>query len=121
MNAKEKRFKDKICKHIFFQKRIDELKISNKYTGYYLIIEIIAEIINKSRVTSFSREIYPVVAKHFNINDCTIERNIRNLMQKGCCEIETEKIGLNNRDVIRNLTCRKFIYLIKDYIAQQIF
>ena len=47
MNTKEKRFKEKICKHIFFQKKIDELKISNKYTGYYLIIEIIAKIINR--------------------------------------------------------------------------
>ena len=121
MNTKEKRFNDKICKHIFFKKKIDELKISNKYTGYYLIIEIIAEIINKKRITSFSREIYPVVAKRFNINDCTIERNIRNLMQKGCCEITNEKIGINNKDVIQHLTCRKFIYLIKDYIAQQIF
>lgn len=121
MNTKEKRFKDKISKHIFFKKKMDELKISNKYTGYYLLIEIIAEIINKRKTVSFSREIYPVVAKRFNINDFTIERNIRNLMQKGCFEIKTDKIGIDNIDELGNITCRKFVFLIKDYIAQQIF
>ena len=120
MNTKEKRFNDKISKHLFFKKKVDELKISNKYTGYYLIIEIIAEIMDKRKTISFSREIYPIIAKHFNINDCTIERNIRNLIQKGCCNIETEKIGINSIDGLQDLTCRKFIYMIKDYIDRQI-
>ena len=120
MNAKEKRFKDKISKHIFFKKKIDELNISNRYTGYYVMIEIISEIIDKQKITSFSREVYPIVAKRFNMKDCTIERNIRNLMRKGCGDIEIEKLGIAYENDFQKLTCRKFVYLVKDYITQQI-
>lgn len=120
MNTKEKRFKDKIYKHIFFKKKMDELNISNKYTGYYVMIEIISEIIDRQKITSFSREVYPIVAKRFNMNDCTIERNIRSLMQKGCENIEIEKLGIAHEKDFQNLTCRKFLYLVKDYISQQI-
>ena len=118
MNTKELKYGDKIASNIYFKRQLDYLGLKNKYVGYYLLVDIMQLMINEEiRVTSFSKQIYPVVAKKFNLTDCTIERNIRSLINK--CWDTAIMVKLNIY-MPNKPCCRDFIYLIKNFIVEQI-
>lgn len=113
----KRRFKELIKDDYFVRKRLIELGITEIYKGYYFLVDILSYLINTNNsVRSFSTEIYPIVAKKFNISECIIERDIRNvinvlwdykLKSKLECLWPYEK----------KPTCCKFIYVIKNYVV----
>ncbi len=83
MGAKEIKYSVILSENIFFVKMLRELGISSKYLGFYFLIDILDMLINKKMVVkSFSKEVYPIIAQKYNMKECTIERNIRNLIDK---------------------------------------
>lgn len=121
MTSKEKIYGKIIADKVFFIKILDDLKIDKHYTGYYMLIEILDVIINQepNMVPSFSKDIYPHVALKFNKKVCTIERNIRNLIDK-CWDVEMMhklKIFLIDGDKPK---CRDFVFTVKNYIITQL-
>ena len=83
MTTKEIKFNKNIERNIFFIKQFENLGISKRYTGFYLLIEIMQILINEERrIVSFSKEVYPMIAEKYGKTDCTIERNIRSLIEK---------------------------------------
>ncbi len=119
MTAKERRYKDKIAQKQYFVKHMDNIGLSRKYTGYFQIVDIMHLLINeKIKVVSFSRQIYPIIAKMYNSNATTIERNVRNLINK--CWDNNIKHNLSAYwDIQKRPSCCQFIYLIKNYIIDQ--
>lgn len=121
MLAKQSKFKAVIMGKVYFVKRMDLLGISNKYSGYFELIEIMNILINErsGRVDSFSREIYPIVAQRFNVGAHTIERNIRNVIDK-CWSLDLMKTLNVYRIDSDKPTCQEFIFMIKNYMEKSI-
>ena len=108
--------KKEIGKYKFFVMKLAELGIYEKYTGYYFLVYILDLLINKRiKVKSFYKDVYPLVAKEYNKTECSIERDIRNLIKKiWQGEINdrlSEVWGSKTRP-----TCCKLIYVLKNYM-----
>ena len=120
MCLKTEKFTKKISKSYYIKKRVYDLGITDNYIGYYYLIDILDIIINKQKsIRCFSKEVYPNLAEKYNTNDCTIERNIRNIIKVNW-EINL-KHKLKNfwRDNSRP-TCCKFIYIVKNYVLSDL-
>ncbi len=120
MSVKDVKFSSVLNENIFFVKMLRELGISSRYLGFYFLIDILDMLINKKMVVkSFSKEVYPIIAQKYNMKECTIERNIRNLIDKSWSQKIKHKVkGLwFNQE---KPTCCKFIYIVKNYIVMQI-
>ena len=84
-----------------------------------LIYSIIAlTYINKQNFKSFYKDIYPVIALQYNKNNCSIERNIRHLINQHW--LDGDKCLLHNICPGSKPSCCKFIYAIKNYLMEQI-
>ena len=120
MSPKELKYGKNIESSIYFSKQLDNLGIYRKYTGYYLLVEIVKILVNEeNKIISFSKKIYPYVASKYGKTDCTVERNIRSLIQK-CWNLELmKKLQTFYPENVRP-TCREFVYLIVKYIEDQI-
>lgn len=117
MSTKEKRYFKVISCNLFFINALDKIGLKNTYTGYYYLIEIINLIVNENiQASSFYKNIYPSVAVKFNKTSCTIERNIRILIDN--CWTEDLKSILNCKYMYKKPTCCQFINLIKNYILK---
>lgn len=113
MHTKEKRFGSLVNKSIYFANRLNEIGLSNKYTGYYYLIKILDIVVNgEIKVKSYSRQVYPSVALSFNTSVCTIERNIRSLI-KNCWSDEIAK-RLRFKNVKRPTCCRLISLIVKN-------
>ncbi len=120
MSPKEMRYGKNVASNVYFLKQLDNLGIFRKYTGFYLLVEIMQMLINEERrIISFSKEVYPQIAMKYGKTDCTIERNIRNLIHK-CWNYDM--MTKLNTYYPPNMcpTCREFVYLVRNYIIQQI-
>lgn len=120
MSPKEMKYGQKVANKMFFLKVLDELELNKKYMGYYLLVEIEEIMIEKQeRVKSFSTQIYPQIAQKYGKTPCTIERNIRSLIDK--CWNNNLMIKLNTYFIEgEKPSCKEFIYLVKNYILKQI-
>ena len=120
MFTKEIKYGKNIESKIFFVKKLDELGISKKYLGYFLLVELMEILINQNSViVSFSRDVYPQIAEKYGKTVCTIERNIRSLIDK-CWDISLmEKLNVYYAEN-KKPSCRVFIYLVKNYVIQNI-
>jgi len=119
MLTKEERYSKLIAGNLFFIKVLDDIGIKNCYVGYYYLIGIINLLINEDvKARTFYKNIYPVVAERFNKSVCTVERDIRTLINK--CWNEQIKNVLNCKHLRCKPTCCKFIILIKNYILSLI-
>ena len=115
MNTKEEKYYKVVSCNLFFINALDKIGLKNNYIGYYYLIEIINLLINENiKSSSFYKNIYPSVAVKFNKTSCTVERNIRVLIDN--CWTEELKYNLNCRYMCKKPTCCKFINLIKNYI-----
>ena len=118
MTAKEKRYIDKVANNLFFVNQLDCLGISRRYLGFYMLIDIMQLMINEGiAVFSFSKQIYPVVAEKYNKTVWTVERNIRNIIDK-CWNMDL--MTKLNVYMIDKPSCCDFIYAVKTYIMKQI-
>lgn len=119
MTNKEIKYKDSINKVLFFVKQMDYLGLKRKYTGYYQLADILQFMINENHiVTSFSKQVYPIVSEKYNKPQWVIERNIRNLIDK--CWNEEMKNKLKEfwpKD--EKPSCCEFIIIVKQYIENQ--
>ena len=119
MTAKEAKFGYLIKDNIYFMIQMDDLGIRRKYTGFFQLIEIIKVLVNDGvMVSSFSREVYPVVAAHYGKSVCTIERNIRNLIDKCWSKEMMEKLNVYFPEN-KKPSCQQFIYMCKNYVSKQ--
>ena len=120
MSAKELKYGKNIETKVFFVKQLDELGISKRYLGYYLLVELMEIMINQDRrIKSFSAEVYPKIAVKYGKTSCTIERNIRSLIEK-CWNMDLmEKLNTYYPDG-KCPSCQSFVYLIKNYIIKKI-
>lgn len=116
MCCKQERLGDKIKGNKFFIMILKKLGIDDKYTGYYYLVQILEIVINYGvKSNSFYKEIYPEVGRFFNTADWTIERNIRHLLHKTWDGEMAHKL----KDFWKSEkkpTCRKFIFVLRDYI-----
>lgn len=120
MNTKEKIYGKNVKAYVYFIKQLDNLGIEKKYIGYYLLVEIMQIMINEDRcITSFSKQLYPRIAEKFNKTECTVERNIRNLINKCWNYNLMAKLEIYFQPE-KKPTCRQFIYIVKDYMAKQL-
>ncbi len=109
-----------VTKNYFLTKKITDLGITKKYTAYYFLLDILDEIINKQRIIkSFSREVYPGLASKYGKHDCSIERDIRNLIATLWDRKLKDKLAYFYSGEGKP-TCNEFIYLIKNYILADI-
>ncbi len=110
-----------ICtKNYYLRKKFNDLGITKKYTAYYFLLDIEDEIINKARtIKSFSKEIYPELALKYEKNDCSIERDIRNIISRLWDNGLKDKLTfLWTSD--EKPTCCEFIYLLRNYVMNDI-
>ena len=115
MNSKEKRYYGVISCNLFFIKALDSIGLKNSYVGYYYLIEILNLLINeKVPACSFYKNVYPVIAIKFNKSACTVERNIRVLIDN-CWDDKLKRV-LNCKFISKKPSCCKFINYVKNYI-----
>ena len=94
MVTKEKKYLGLVSDNIFFIKIFNDIGLKSSYIGYYYLIAIMDMLINKEfKAKSFCKNIYPVVAKLFNKSVCTVERDIRILIDS-CCLLATSICNL---------------------------
>ena len=71
-----------VTHNYFINKKLIELGIGENYIAHYYLVDILDILINVNPVVrSFSREIYPQVAKRYDKSPCTVERDIRNVIK----------------------------------------
>ena len=119
MSNKEVKYSKIVTENVYFVKQLDNLGISRKYLGFYMLIEIMNLMINKRMyISSFSRQVYPIVAEKYNKTCCTVERNIRSLIERTWNYNLMEKFHSYYPEGEKP-TCRDFIFMIKNYITNQ--
>ena len=115
MKTKEEKYFKYISSNTFFIHTLDKIGLKNNYIGYYYLTEIINLLVNQNiEGASFYKNIYPLVAKTFNKSSCTVERDIRILINN--CWNDKLKNNLKCNHMLRTPTCCQFIRLIRNYI-----
>ena len=108
-----------ILKNYFINKRLIDLGIETKYTAFYYLSDIMYQLINENVfIQSFSKQVYPKLAEKYNKNDCTIERDIRNLIAikwEQSLKAKLSKYWIESEPP----SCCKFIRIIKNYLVDQ--
>ncbi len=105
------------CKYIV--KQIKDLGIEDKYLGFYFIVSIEDMLLNDNvEINSFYKDVYPKIAKIYERNECTIERDIRHLINQ--IWLDGDKFKIYRLCAGRKPSCCKFIYTIKNYLIKQI-
>ena len=120
MCRKYDRFGKYIQENKYFISQLNDIGIRKNYTGYYYLVDILDILINQDlKVKSFSRQVYPIIAEKYNTSECTVERNIRNLIDKSWSDKIRKKL-IKVYDSPNKPHCRQFIYVIRNYIMMQI-
>lgn len=119
MTSKEKLYGSIVKDKVYIIKQFDNLGINKHYIGYFMLVDLVSILLKTDeKVESFSKNIYPIVAKKFNKTECTIERNIRNLIDKCWAKTLCDKLDFDAFD--RKPTCREFILKIKFFIEESL-
>lgn len=120
MTLKEEKYQYLIDDNRFFAKRLLDLGLSTKYYGYYFLIVMLDMMINKKVVVkSLTKQVYPEIARIFGLNMCSIERNMRNMINHTWddrMKSKLKNIWFNNSKP----SCRKFIFIVKAYLLIEI-
>lgn len=111
------KFQEKIADRKYYISKIEELGITDKYLGYYYVVDILDNLLKDGvEFGSFYKDIYPKVAKKFGKAECTIERNIRNMIKQIWNKGVKDKL-LRFWKSEEKPSCCKFIYLLKSYVT----
>ena len=82
-------------KLVYFKLILERLGVKKKYIGYYCLLSTLDIIINERGVVrNFQQEVYPFVSARMQVSQCTIERNIRNLIDKSWSYAMMERLGV---------------------------
>ena len=107
-------------KLVYFKLILERLGVKKKYIGYYCLLESLDVIINgKTQVRNFQQEVYPYVSAKMKVSQWTIERNIRNLIDKSWSYSMMERLGVYYPEG-KKPACRQFIFLVKRYIEKSL-
>ncbi len=120
MNTKEQKYQDKMSPNYYFSKKLKDLGITPCYMGYYYLVDIMDMLINRGKhVHSFSGEIYPYVATRYEKSPCTVERDIRNIINLFWSDKLKAKLdGYWLQE--RKPKCCEFIYILKSYMIEDL-
>lgn len=115
--CKEADYFDNIFKNHLINKRLKDLGIGSNYIAFYYLSEILRKMIqDNAAIQSFSRQIYPRLAKKYCKNDCTVERDIRNIISvKWDTDLKQQLSHYWRKD--SPPTCCQFIKIIKNFIT----
>lgn len=120
MSTKLEKYGPKVQEHLYFSKKLNSIGITNTFIGFYYLVDIMDILINKEEhVKSFSRQVYPVVAEDFNKKQCTVERDIRVIINS----LWQRKLKDTLSDFWakeRNPHCCEFIYIIKNFLIKDL-
>ena len=120
MSIKAEKFGSAISTNYFIYKELEGLGLKKTYIAFYYLHDILNLLINQNMVVkSFSREVYPLIAVQYSKKPCTIERDIRNLIKSFWEKQLKIKLG-NFWGENCPPTCHKFIYILKNYIIQDL-
>lgn len=109
-----------IVGNYYFDYRLRDIGVPRKYIGYYYIIDILDLLINSGKTyRCFSREIYPYIAEKYNCGESTIERDIRNCIDK-YWESEARQNFSYFWRKDKKPSCKEFIFTLKSYIMYSI-
>ncbi len=118
MGIKESRCREVVSKNFLVTKRVKGLGIPATYMAYYYLIDILDLLVNNDvTIRSFSREIYPILAKKYNKSECTIERDIRNIINVFWENQLKDKLN-SYWTKEKQPRCREFIWLVKNYLIE---
>lgn len=109
-----------VSKNYYFEKKLNEIGLTENYLAFFYLVDIMDILINETKIVrSFSTEVYPKLAKKYNKSMCTIERDIRNVINVLWDDGMKYKLSnyFNKTDKPK---CCEFIYLIKNYILHTI-
>ena len=110
------KYADLVKNNYFLIKKFTELGIPYKYNGFYFLIDVVdAVLCEDKKIVSFSREIYPQVAQKYGKNDCSIERDIRNIINLYWDKTLKDKL-YKFWDGDGKPTCCEFYGILKRYI-----
>ncbi len=119
MGLKSEQCSKIVSTNYFVKKRVLDIGISRKYIAYYYLVDILDYLINNDcEIRSFSREVYPELAKKYEKSDFTVERDIRNVIKLFWGTIKQKLLTFWSAD--RRPSCCKFIVLLRDYILSEI-
>lgn len=105
-----------VTSNYYFDYRLQDLGLARKYVGYYYLIDILDVLINSGKkVRCFSREIYPDIAVKYNCGECTIERDIRNCINKYWETPARENLEYFWRKD-KKPSCKEFVFALKNYM-----
>lgn len=120
MSLKVTKYSVMLTPNYYICKRVAELGIKRNLIGYYYLCEIMHLLINVGmEVKSFSKEVYPILAEKYGKNECTIERDIRNVINTCWDKSVKEKVA-QFWDKTRPPRCHEFIYIVKAYILKDL-
>lgn len=110
----------KYSNNYFISKSVEKLGITNRFIGYFYLVDILDLLINKGiKVNAFSKDVYPVVAAKYSKNACTVERDIRNVIDNLWDDVLLVKLT-KFRDKKQKPSCCEFIYLLKNYVISKV-
>ena len=121
MGLKAEKYSIYLKQHYYFNRKIRELGITINFIGFYYLAEIMELLINQGLVVrSFSKQIYPILAEKYCKKECTIERDIRNVINTFWCKTLKDKLGKYWSGEREKPTCQELIYMIKNYIIDSL-
>lgn len=114
------RFQADAEKLIYFKLILERLGVKKKYIGYYFLLEVLDIIINGDVVIrNFQQQVYPCISEKMKVSLCTIERNIRNLIDKSWSYSMMERLGVYYPNG-KKPACRQFVLLVKKYVEKSL-
>ena len=66
-------------------------KLDNNRKGFAFLVEIIRLLLCDQGMRFFDKQVYPIVAKKFNVSVCVIERDVRYLLKKAGIKLPVKK------------------------------
>lgn len=113
---KEEKYMRVVDKYRFFWICLRRLGITSNYTGFYFLVDIINMVINENcELKNMYKNFYPVVAKRFDKNPCSIERDIR-IIIKNLWDVRLksrmEKYWAGSSEP----RCKEFVKILLDYV-----
>lgn len=120
MSVKVEKLGACLSTNYYICKKLEDLGLKKTYTAFYYLHDILNMLINQNLVVkSFSKEVYPVVAVTYSKKPCTIERDIRNVINSFWDRRLKQQLSSFWVEETPP-TCHKFIFILKNYIIQDL-